>query len=332
MKHVAVVGAGSWGTALAIHLARIGTTCRLWARGDRAADLVADRENRVYLPGYRLPDEVHVTGDLSEALRGAGTVLFVVPAQASRDIFRQSGQHIERSADLVIASKGIEQESRLRLSEVLSQELGPAVEGRCAVLSGPSFAAEVARGDPTATVVAASREATARRVQEALSGGHLRVYRNSDLIGVELAGALKNVMAIATGIVEGIGLGSNTRAALITRGLAEITRLGTAMGGQSGTFAGLAGAGDLVLTCTGALSRNRSVGLAIGKGRRLKEVLGGMRMVAEGVATTRATVALAAECDVDMPIARKVHEILFEGRPAPEAVEDLLNRPLKEES
>lgn len=332
MKPAAVIGAGSWGTALAIHLARNGTPCLLWARGDRAADLQARRENAAYLPDQRLPETLRVTGDLGEALREAPFVLFVVPVQASRSIFNQAAPLIDRGADMVIASKGLEQSTRLRLSEVLAQELRGTAGTRCTVVSGPSFAVEVARGDPTAVVVAGQSPGATKRVQDLLSAGNLRVYRNSDLIGVELGGALKNVMAIATGIVEGIGLGDNTRAALITRGLAEIVRLGTALGGKAATFSGLAGAGDLILTCTGALSRNRSVGMAVGRGRSLKEVLGEMRMVAEGVETTRAVVALAAERGVEMPIAGKVHEILFEGRPVRDAVKDLLSRPLREES
>jgi glycerol-3-phosphate dehydrogenase (NAD(P)+) len=332
LKPVAVIGAGSWGTALAIHLARNGAPCVLWARGDRAVELQAQRENRPYLPGQPFPDTLRVSGDLGAALRAAPFVLFVVPVQVSRAIFRQAARFVPPGVDMIIASKGIEQDTRLRLSQVLAQELGPDAADRCTVLSGPSFAAEVVRGDPTAVVVAGQSSAATQRVQALLSVGNLRVYRNSDLIGVELGGALKNVMAIATGIVEGMGLGDNTRAALITRGLAEIARLGTALGGDAATFAGLAGAGDLILTCTGSLSRNRSVGMAVGRGRSLDEVLGEMRMVAEGVATTHAVVALAAERRVEMPIACKVHEILFEGRPVRDAVQDLLSRPLKEES
>jgi len=331
MKSVAVIGAGSWGTALAIHLARNGAPCLLWARGERAAELQERRENPTYLPEHPFPETLKVTGDLGEALSRAEVVLFVVPAQASRSIFRQAAQLIRPGIDMIIASKGLEQRTRLRLSEVLAQEIGLEAALRCTVLSGPSFAAEVVRGDPTAVVVAGQSPEATKRVQGVLSAGNLRVYRNSDLIGVELGGALKNVMAIATGVVEGMGLGDNTRAALITRGLAEISRLGTALGGNAATFAGLAGAGDLILTCTGSLSRNRSVGMAVGRGRGLAEVLGEMRMVAEGVDTTRAVVALAAEKGVEMPIAGKVHEILFEGRPVRDAVQDLLSRPLKEE-
>jgi len=273
-----------------------------------------------------------VIGSLREALRGAGIVLFVVPAQWSRPIYRAASEYVGPSADLVIASKGIEQDSLLRLSEVLAEEAGDDAGRRAAVLSGPSFAAEVARGAPTAVVVASDDAGAAARVQADLSHGNLRVYRNADRIGVELAGSLKNVVALATGIAEGLGFGSNTRAALITRGMAEIARLGTRLGGQAGTFAGLAGAGDLILTCTGALSRNRSVGIEVGRGRRLDEVLQGMRMVAEGVATTRAAVALARRQGVDLPIAQKVHEVLFEAVPARDAVADLLARPLREET
>jgi glycerol-3-phosphate dehydrogenase (NAD(P)+) len=333
MKPIAVVGAGGWGTALALHLARAGRPATLWARSPGAAEAIeASRENALYLPGQRLPAGLRVTHDLGTALAGAGLVVFVVPAQASRAIYERAAPGLPPDADLVIASKGIEQTTLLRLSQVLGAVLGGGRGAAVVALSGPSFAAEVARGDPTAVVAAGHDAAATRRVQEALSHGAFRVYGNSDLVGVEVAGALKNVMAIATGIAEGIGFGANTRAALITRGLSEIARLGTALGGRAATFAGLAGAGDLILTCTGVLSRNRSVGMAVGRGRPLKEVLGEMRMVAEGVATTRAAVALADRHGVDLPIARKVHEVLFEGRAPREAVQDLLSRPLKDEA
>lgn len=331
--HAAVLGAGSWGTALAVHLARSGRRTILWSRSARGAEaLGAARENADYLPGHRFPETLKVTAGLREALRGAGIVLFVVPAQWSRPIYRAASEHLEAVVDLVIASKGIEQDSLLRLSEVMAQEAGDEAGRRAAVLSGPSFAAEVARGDPTAVVIASEDAGVAARVQTNLSHGNLRVYRNADRVGVEIAGALKNVVALATGIAEGLGFGSNTRAALITRGMAEIARLGTCLGGRGGTFSGLAGAGDLILTCTGALSRNRSVGIEVGRGRRLDEVLQGMRMVAEGVATTRAAVALARRQGVELPIAQKVHQVLFEAVPAREAVADLLARPLREET
>ncbi|MFQ5843651.1 MAG: NAD(P)H-dependent glycerol-3-phosphate dehydrogenase [Planctomycetota bacterium] len=333
MSRAAVLGAGSWGTALALHLSRTGTRTRLWARSGRLArSIAAARENADYLAGHLLPGDLEVTADLPLALRGAELVLFVVPAQFSRVLYRDAAAHLPAGADLVIASKGIEADSLLPLSAVLVHEIGRREEHRIAALSGPSFAVEVARGDPTAVVVAGPDGAMLRRVQDTISRGNLRAYRNGDRLGVEAAGALKNVVALATGIAEGIGLGCNARAALITRGMVEMTRLGVAMGGRAATFAGLAGAGDLILTCTGALSRNRSVGLEVGRGRRLDEVLGGMRMVAEGVSTVRAAVALADRHGVEMPIAREVHAVLFEGRPPRDAVAALLARPLKEEA
>jgi glycerol-3-phosphate dehydrogenase (NAD(P)+) len=328
----AVLGAGSWGTALALHLARSGKPAVLWARRVSTADaLAASRENREYLPGHRLPENLEITGDLPRALGGASLVIFAAPAQESRAIFRRAAAALDPAADLVIASKGIEHDSLLRLSQVLGQEVRHAAD-RATVLSGPSFASEVARGDPTAVVIAGSSDAPIARVQRSLSAGPLRLYGNTDLIGVELAGALKNVIAIATGIVEGLGFGANTRAAIVTRGLAEIARLGEALGGRAATFAGLAGAGDLVLTCTGAASRNRAVGMEIGRGRRLPEILAGMRMVAEGVPTTRAAVALAERHGVDLPICRQVRSVLFDGSRPRDAVAELLSRPLKEEA
>jgi glycerol-3-phosphate dehydrogenase (NAD(P)+) len=327
----AVLGAGSWGTALAIHLARSGVDTVLWARrSECAADLERERLNAAYLPGCRFPDALRCSGDLAAALAGRNLVLFVAPAQRSRAIFRGAAAHLPPDADCVIASKGIEETTGLRLDEVLAQESpGPARD--CVILSGPSFAQEVGEGQPTAVVVASADDETARRVQERIASGPLRLYRNRDPIGVALAGALKNVMAVATGIAEGTGLGLNTRAALLTRGLAEMTRLGVAAGGSAATFAGLAGLGDLVLTCTGGLSRNRSLGIEIGRGRRLEEILAERRTVAEGVATTRAALALAARHGVDLPIASQVRDVL-EGRRSPaEAVRDLLARQLREE-
>lgn len=333
MTRAAVLGAGSWGTALAIHLARSGQDTVLWARRpEAAAALQKDRRNADYLPEVALPDNLRVTPRIEEALAGRHLVLLVVPAQCTRAIAARAAASIDEAADVVIASKGIEEGTGLRLTEVLHQEASASPLGRAGVLSGPSFALEVARGDPTAIVVASQEEAAMARAQAALSAGGLRVYRNGDTIGVELAGALKNVMAIASGIVEGLGLGLNTRAALITRGLAEMTRLGVALGGRAGTFAGLAGAGDLILTCTGGLSRNRALGVEIGRGRRLEEILRGARSVAEGVATTRAAVDLAGRQGVEMPIASKVQEVLFGDLSPRAAVDDLLSRPLREET
>jgi glycerol-3-phosphate dehydrogenase (NAD(P)+) len=332
-RRVAVLGAGSWGTALAIHLARSGREVALRPRrAAQAAELRQARENRDFLPGHRFPDGLHVLDGLEEAIRGSAVVLFVAPAQASRALFREAAPHLGRIACSVIASKGLEESTLLRMSEVFAQETPGGAAASVTVLSGPSFAAEVARGDPTAVVVAGASREACRAAQEALSAGSLRVYRNGDLAGVEIAGALKNVIAIACGIVEGIGFGANTRAAVITRGMAEIARLGAALGGRPATFAGLAGAGDLILTCTGALSRNRALGLEIGRGRPLEEVLRGLRAVAEGVPTTRAAVALAERHGIELPIARQVHDVLFGGRPPRDAVADLLARPLKDEA
>jgi glycerol-3-phosphate dehydrogenase (NAD(P)+) len=332
MTRVTVLGAGSWGTALAVHLSGGGMKTRLWSRRpETAAALAATRLNATYLPGIALPPGLEVVGDLKPALEDAEIVLFVAPAQATRELARRAAPHLPAEAGLVIASKGIEEQSGLLLTAVLAAELGPAAAARLAVLSGPSFALEVARGEPTAVVVASTDTATSRRVQEVMSKGNLRLYRNGDPEGVALAGALKNVVAIATGIAEGLGLGLNARAALITRGLAEITRLGIATGARPSTFAGLAGTGDLVLTCTGGLSRNRALGLEIGRGRSLEDVIAGWRMVAEGVATTRAALVLASRHGVELPIASQLDEVLFRGRSAPDALRELLARPLKEE-
>jgi glycerol-3-phosphate dehydrogenase (NAD(P)+) len=332
MTQVAVLGAGSWGTALAVHLAGGGVSTRLWSRRrETAVALAGARLNATYLPGIAFPPGLDVLADLKPALRDAEIVLFVAPAQSMRQLARQAAPHLPKGSRLVIASKGIEETTGLLLTGVLSAELGAATVERLAVLSGPSFALEVARGEPTAVVVASADSQTSRRVQQVMSIGNLRLYRNRDPEGVALAGALKNVVAIATGIAEGLGLGLNTRAALITRGLAEITRLGLATGARASTFAGLAGTGDLVLTCTGGLSRNRALGLEIGRGRRLDEVIAGWSMVAEGVATTRAALVLAARHGVELPIAAQVDEVLFRGRSAKDAVRELLSRPLKEE-
>jgi glycerol-3-phosphate dehydrogenase (NAD(P)+) len=332
MTRVAVLGAGSWGTALAVHLASGGVATRLWSRRpETAAALAGARMNATYLPGIAFPSGLEIVPVLQMALQDAGIVLFVAPAQALRGLARGAAPHLPTGARLVIASKGIEETTGLLMTGVLAAELGAAAAARSAVLSGPSFALEVARGEPTAVVVASADEASARRVQEVMSIGNLRLYRNADPEGVALAGALKNVVAIATGIAEGLGLGLNARAALVTRGLAEIARLGLATGARASTFAGLAGIGDLVLTCTGGLSRNRALGLEIGRGRRLDDVIAGWSMVAEGVATTRAALVLAARHGVELPIASQVDQVLFRGRSPRDAVRELLSRPLKEE-
>ncbi|MCD6269270.1 MAG: NAD(P)-dependent glycerol-3-phosphate dehydrogenase [Deltaproteobacteria bacterium] len=330
---IGVVGAGSWGTALADLLARIGHRVTLWAyESDLVLRMRETKENDLYLPDISLHEELEFTNSLVEVVKSKELILLVPPSQLMRQILRQLLLHLEDGRILVSASKGIENESLMTMSQVISEELKAA--GRkadLAFLSGPSFAREVARGLPTAVVVAAEDVAIAELVQKVFSGEFFRVYTNSDVIGVEFGGSLKNVMALAAGIADGLGFGSNTRAALITRGLSEMTRLGVAAGAERQTFAGLAGMGDLVLTCTGDLSRNRSVGLELGRGRSLQDILAGMNMVAEGVKTTISTYQLAAKLKVSAPITEQVYKILEEGKDPHQAVTDLLDRSLKSE-
>ncbi len=325
----AVVGAGAWGTALADLLARNGLDVTLWAyEPDVVASINARHENTRFLAQAPLDESLRATGDLAEAVRNAPLVVFVTPSHVLRGIARSAAAHADENATLVVASKGIERESLALMTDVVSSEIsGRAVVG----LSGPSFAREVVQRQPTA-VVAASRQVDASvRVQQALSSDAFRVYTHHDVIGVELGGSLKNVMAIATGMAEGLGLGYNPRAALITRGLAEITRLGVALGADPLTFAGLAGIGDLVLTCTGALSRNRQLGLEIGQGRRLDESLASRETVAEGVYTTQSAHALASREEIEMPIVAAVYRILFEGADPRRAIGELMTRELRAE-
>ena len=321
---VAVLGSGSWGTALAIHLGGVGTPVRLWARDPALAQAMrAARENARYLPGLALPDAVSVTAEAEAALDAVGTVLIAVPSHFVEAVLARVADRVSPRAILVSATKGLEPRRGLRMSQLLADRLpGRAV----AVLSGPSFAREVGQGQPTALVVACAGEAVAADLQPRLAGPALRIYTNRDVLGVELAGALKNVMAIATGLVDGLGLGENARAALITRGLAEIVRLGTAVGAQPATFAGLAGLGDLVLTCTGTQSRNHALGREIARGRPLGLVEAGTPMVAEGVRTVSSAIRMAHEAEVEMPICEEVAAVLFEGKPAAEALASLLAR------
>ncbi|HEX9565902.1 MAG TPA: NAD(P)H-dependent glycerol-3-phosphate dehydrogenase [Gemmatimonadaceae bacterium] len=324
-----VMGAGAWGTALSDLLARAGHDVTLWAREPDVVEHVnTAHANPRFLAGVTLHPGVRATDDPVECVRDVALVVYAAPSHVLRTVVRTSAAAVSQGAILVIATKGIEPESLLLLSDVVSAEL----PGRPVVaLSGPSFAIEVARRQPTA-VVAASDDADASTVvQQALSTSHFRVYTSDDMRGVELAGALKNVMAVATGIAEGLGLGLNSRAALITRGLAETTRLGVALGAQAATFAGLAGLGDLVLTCTGALSRNRAVGVEVGQGRALDEILAGTETVAEGVRNARSTVALASLAGVAMPIAEAVHRVLFESQLPREAIAGLMQRELRAE-
>ena len=325
----AVIGAGAWGTALADLLARNGQDVALWAyESDVVESINARRENTRFLSGARLHEGVRATPDVADAIRRAELVVFVPPSHVLRAIARQSASALAHDVTVVVASKGIERETLALMTDVVSDELPRrAVVG----LSGPSFAREVAQRQPTA-VVAASRDPDASvLVQQALSNDAFRVYSHHDVIGVELGGSLKNVMAIATGIAEGLGLGYNPRAALITRGLAEMTRLGVTLGADALTFAGLAGIGDLVLTCTGALSRNRQLGLEIGQGKKLEESLAARETVAEGVFTTQSAHALAAREDIDMPIVTAVYRILFEGHAPRRAIGELMTRELRAE-
>jgi glycerol-3-phosphate dehydrogenase (NAD(P)+) len=312
MRTVAVLGAGSWGTALAVHLARVGHDVRLWARdGALAEEMAARRANAVYLPDVTLPKNVSVTHALPEALRDAALVVSAMPSHGCRSVIHLAAPSFASGAVIVSATKGLEAESLLRMSEVIAQEAGPTHP--VVVLSGPSFAAEVARQLPTA-VLAASHDAKAiELVQQEFRGPSFRLYGSDDVVGVEIGGAMKNTIAIAAGVVEGLGLGHNALAALITRGLAELTRLAGAAGGRRETLAGLSGLGDLVLTCTGDLSRNRHVGIELARGRSLPDILASMKMIAEGVRTTGAALALGARYGVELPIATQMAEVL-EGR------------------
>jgi glycerol-3-phosphate dehydrogenase (NAD(P)+) len=325
MSTITVLGAGSWGTALTVHLAREGRSVRLWARDPQlAARMSATRENPRYLPGAILPPAVTATSRLDLALDAAAFVIVAVPSHGVRAVVREAGPFIASNAILVSATKGLEVETHARMSQVIADETAgrfPVV-----VLSGPSFAAEVARGLPAAVLAASSDAGAAARVQEHFRGRGLRLYVSDDVPGVEIGGAIKNVIAIAAGAVDGLGLGHNAMAALITRGLAEISRLACAEGGRRDTLAGLSGLGDLVVTCTGELSRNRHVGVELGRGRSLSDILRGMHMVAEGIRTTGAALALGGRHGIELPIAAQMAEVLG-GRASPaEAVEALMGR------
>lgn len=331
IERAAVIGAGSWGTALANLLAKKGIETVLWSFEPDVAEAV-EREHRNprYLSEIALDPRLRATHDLAEAARGADVVLSVSPSHVVRSVMRQVAPHIAAGALLVSASKGIETDTLMTMDGVLGDVL-PGSEPRSAYLSGPSFALEVARERPTAVTVAAHEADAGVEAQELFQTDYLRVYTSDDVRGVELGGALKNVIAIAAGVVDGLGLGYNTQAALITRGLAEMTRLGVALGADPLTFSGLAGMGDLILTCTGALSRNRAVGVELGRGRQIDEILAEMTMVAEGVKTTRAARDLARSAGVEMPIVAEMYAILYEGRGAREAVESLMLRSPKAE-
>jgi glycerol-3-phosphate dehydrogenase (NAD(P)+) len=338
VKKIAILGAGSWGTALAIVLSRSEREheISLWVHDAAlAASILVGRENKTYLPHHTVPVSVSVTNSLKEALYGAAIVLGAMPSAHARSIYTQALPHLSQEMIFVSATKGLEPSTHLRMSKVIEQVLAEATVAkfspRIAVLSGPSFAAEAARGDPTAVVIASQDAALAAELQAEFAAPSFRLYTNDDVLGVELAGAMKNVMAIAAGACQGLGLGSNALAALITRGLAEMTRLAVALGARPETLSGLAGLGDLVLTCTGSLSRNRYVGVELGKGRTLHEIRANMRMVTEGVDTAAPLLALARENHIEMPITEQVDAILHAGKSPKDAIRDIMERPLKRE-
>ncbi len=329
---IGVVGGGSWGTALAKLLAELEHEVTLWFHNpevERAT--AAAHENTTYLPGFRLPDNVHTTTSLRDAVAEAAVVLSVVPSHATREVLAAAAPFVEQDALLVSASKGIEQATLKRMSEVLVDVIGQTRAGQVASLSGPSFAREVAAGMPTAVTLAAADMAVAERLQNIFLAPTFRVYASSDLVGVEIGGTVKNVIAIAAGVSDGLGFGSSTRAALITRGVAEIARLVQKLGGDPRTVSGLSGVGDLVLTCTGDLSRNRTVGLRLGRGEKLRDILADMKMVAEGVKNSATVCELARRAGVELPIAEQIRQLLHEDKPARQVVGDLMSRQARPE-
>jgi len=331
MRSVTVLGAGSWGTALAVHLARVGHDVRLWGRdGALVDDMRERRANAVYLPDVTLLPSISVTHVMDVALAGADVVVAAVPSHGFRTTLRAAAPHLARGAVVVSAAKGLEADTRLRMSEVAAHEVGsrhPVV-----VLSGPSFAVEVAQSLPTAVLAASAQPQAIELVQADFRGPSFRIYGSDDVVGVEIGGALKNIIAIAAGVVEGLGLGHNALAALITRGLAEVTRLACALGGRRETLSGLSGLGDLVLTCTGALSRNRHVGVELARGRSLHDIVAGMKMVAEGVRTTSAALALGERHGVELPITTQMAEVLSGRSDVRTAIGALMLRPQRAEA
>ena len=331
-ERVAVVGAGSWGTALALLAARSNHEVRLWAREAAVAESInRDHRNPFYLSDFQLPENIHSTVSLGEAVRDASIAMIVVPSHAMREMMERMKLHLHSEVILVSAAKGVENGTLMRMSEVITDVLGEGFASRFVALSGPSFAREVAKGDPTAIVAASGNPDAAELIQLAFSSSAFRIYTNNDVVGVELGGAVKNIVAIAAGVVRGLGLGTNSVAAIVTRGLAEMTRLAVAAGARVETLAGLAGLGDLVLTCTGELSRNRKVGIELGRGRSLAEVLAGTREIAEGVKTTRAIRELGQRLGIELPITESIYALLYEGKAAVEAASELMGRPLKGE-
>lgn len=332
VRNIGVIGAGAWGTALAKHLAEKGLQIRLWAYEQEVVNAINQtHENPVFLPGATLPRTLIATSSMAEVVEGADGLLFVVPSHVTRQVLKTLAPCLPDALPLISATKGIEEETSQLMTQVMEEVLPRAMTPVIMALSGPSFASELSAGKPTAVCLAGREAQTVQRFQHALMTPALRVYADSDLLGVQLGGALKNVMALAAGVVDGLGLGLNARAALITRGLAEIVRLGTAMGADPRTFYGLSGVGDLVLTCTGTLSRNHTVGVRLGQGDKLDTILSGMQAVAEGVRTAHAALGLARRHGVEMPITQEINAVLFEGKSCRKAVSDLMEREAKPE-
>jgi glycerol-3-phosphate dehydrogenase (NAD(P)+) len=329
---VAIIGAGSWATALAVQLARSGHNVKIWARNSKTIDGINQcKENRDYLPGVTIPDNVRCSNDMGDVLATANTVLFGVPSHSFRSVLNSVKPLMPKDVPVINVAKGIEEESLKRMSEIFIEEMSAADGNRYVVLSGPSHAEEVGKDLPTAVVVASQCGDAAKYVQSLFMSGSMRVYTNPDVIGVELGGALKNIIALGTGVADGLGFGDNTKAALMTRGLTEISRLGVAMGALPLTFAGLAGVGDLIVTCTSMHSRNRRCGIEIGKGKTPEEAVKSVRMVVEGVRTTKAAKALAAKYQVEMPITEETYRVLFQNYSAREGVMNLMGRSGKAE-
>jgi glycerol-3-phosphate dehydrogenase (NAD(P)+) len=332
MSDIVVVGAGSYGTCLAMLFGRAGHRVSFWCRKPEVADAMqATRANESYLPGHKLPDGVVVTSDLEQAVRGKQFIVGVTPSHGIREVFGRAAHWMDPDAIVINASKGLEDGTHFTVDRVYGEILPPRVAARATFLSGPTFAGEIAAGSPAAIVLAGRDEATTTEAQEALRTLHFRIYTTDDVVGVLVGGALKNVIAIGAGVSDGLGFGSNTRVALMTRGLAEITRIGVALGANPLTFMGLSGMGDLVLTCSGDASRNRRVGLALGQGKKMAEILAEMRQVAEGVKTAKVAHELAARLHVDAPIMDVMHAALHEQLPVREAITFLLSRPAKGE-
>jgi glycerol-3-phosphate dehydrogenase (NAD(P)+) len=328
----AVIGAGSWGSAFARYLGSIGIATRLWVREeDIYRELLRSRENATFLPGFKFPETVEFSDDLRETAAWGDVVFVAVPSQYCRAAYARMAPVLRKDQTVASLTKGFDKRTLMRMSQVMEEVFRPHAHPRLAAVSGPSFAREVAAGYPTALVVASRDHGAARDVQHLISSLTVRAYTSTDVTGVEVAGALKNVIAIASGIVDALKFGLNSRAALITRGLVEITNIGVALGAKKETFSGLAGAGDLILTCTGELSRNHRVGQELGKGRGLRDILAGMKMVAEGVHTTVAARRLARALGVEMPISEQIYDVLYRGKAVDKAVSDLMSRALKAE-